>query len=170
MSENAGFISGAAAFFERANRAVLAVERILGGVLMGFVLIVVCVNILSRYVMVRPISWGEELASFSFVWTALLSSAYALGREAHVRISVITSRFSPRFQTWLHVFNCLVAIAAFGVFLPYSITVMKFLTPSPAMRIPEQYFYIIVPIVFVLFIFHLTASLFRNLAVLKKGA
>lgn len=169
MSENAGFVLGASAFLERANRSVLAVERFLGGILMGFVLLVVFVNIMSRYVMTRPIPWGEELASFSFVWTALLSSAYALGREAHVRISVITGRFPSRFQTWLHIFNCVAAIGVFGIFLPYSITVMKFLTPSPAMRIPEQYFYIIVPIVFVLFIFHLLVTLFRNLAVLKKG-
>ena len=50
-----------------------------------------------------------------------------------------------------------------------SILVMRLLVPSPAMRIPEQYIYCIVPVVFILFIFHMVVSLFRTLVNLQKG-
>lgn len=169
MSEKSAFVSGAAVILERINRVVLTVEKLLGGALMGFMLVVVVINILSRYVMAKPVTWGEELASFTFVWTALLSSAYALGREAHIRVTVITGYFSKRVQTVLEIVNYLVTIACVGIFLPYSIDALYYLTPSPAMRIPEQYFYCIVPIVFALFLFHQVVTLFRNLDNLKKG-
>lgn len=169
MSESQSFIIRASGFLERVNRSVLAVERVAGGLLMGFMLLIVTINILSRYVMTNPVFWGEELASFTFAWMALVASAYALGREMHIRITMLVDYMPRKVKMMAEVFNYVIGIATFCIFLPYSILVMRHLVPSPAMRIPEQYIYCIVPIVFSLFIFHMVVSLFRTLVNLKKG-
>ncbi len=169
MSESQGFVASASGFLDRMNRSVLAAERVAGGLLMGFMVLVVVINILSRYVMADPVFWGEELAAFSFAWMALVSSAYALGREVHIRVTILVDYMPKRAKLVVETVNCLIGIAAFGTFLPYSILVMRLLVPSPAMRIPEQYIYCIVPVVFILFIFHMLVSLFRTLVNLQKG-
>ena len=169
MTEDFSECSGVSGFLHRLNRRVLTAEKIFGGFLMGLMLAVILINIASRYVLAAPVFWGEELATFTFAWIALLSSAFAIGRNMHVRITMITDCFPKTVQKLVEIANCLIAIAAIAVFLPPSIEVLGMLVPSPAMRVPEEYVYCIVPITFSLFIFHLAVALARSVSELVKG-
>ena len=43
-------------------------------------------QVFTRFIMGDPSSWTEELATFLLIWVALLGSAVALGRGAHLGI------------------------------------------------------------------------------------
>jgi tripartite ATP-independent transporter DctM subunit len=73
--------------------------------------IILFVGIVARGVFHRPIIWSDELASILFLWLAMLGSAIAVQRSAHMRLTFFTSYLSPRGEAWA------AALAAGGVAL-----------------------------------------------------
>ena len=53
-------------------------------------------GVVVRYAFDKPIIWGHETSVFIFGTIGFLAGAYALQREAHVRMDIIYNRFSPR--------------------------------------------------------------------------
>ena len=62
--------------------------------------IILFVGIVARGVFHRPIIWTDELASILFLWLAMLGSAIAVQRSAHMRLTFFTSYLSPRGEAW----------------------------------------------------------------------
>ncbi|MBR0690591.1 TRAP transporter large permease subunit [Bradyrhizobium manausense] len=62
--------------------------------------IILFVGIVARGVFHRPIIWSDELASILFLWLAMLGSAIAVQRSAHMRLTFFTSYLSPRVEVW----------------------------------------------------------------------
>ncbi len=62
--------------------------------------IILFVGIVARGVFHRPIIWSDELASILFLWLAMLGSAIAVQRSAHMRLTFFTSYLSPRAEAW----------------------------------------------------------------------
>ena len=51
-------------------------------------------GIFARYVLHRPITWSDELASTLFLWLAMLGAAIALRRNEHMRMTALVARAS----------------------------------------------------------------------------
>ncbi|MPW22543.1 TRAP transporter large permease subunit [Paraburkholderia sp. CNPSo 3157] len=49
-------------------------------------------GVCARYVLHRPLVWGDELASILFLWLAMTGAATALHRGAHMRMTAIVNR------------------------------------------------------------------------------
>src|SRR6195952_990643 len=62
--------------------------------------IILFVGIFARGVFHRPIIWSDELASILFLWLAMLGSAIAVQRSAHMRLTFFVSSLSPRAEAW----------------------------------------------------------------------
>ncbi len=60
--------------------------------------IILFIGIVARGVFHRPIIWSDELASTLFLWLAMLGSAIAVQRSAHMRLTFFTSHLSPRME------------------------------------------------------------------------
>lgn len=75
--------------------------------------IILFVGIVARGVFHRPIIWSDELASILFLWLAMLGSAIAVQRSAHMRLTFFTSYLSPRAET----FASTLAAGAMALFL-----------------------------------------------------
>jgi tripartite ATP-independent transporter DctM subunit len=61
----------------------------------------------------QPIVWSDELASVLFLWLAMLGSAIAVHRSAHMRLTFFIASLSPRAQKWAET----LALGAVGLFL-----------------------------------------------------
>ena len=70
-------------------------------------------GIVARYVLHQPLVWSDELSSILFLWLAMLGTAVALRRGAHMRMTAFVSGASPGTQAILD----LVAVAASAAFL-----------------------------------------------------
>ena len=81
-----------------------------------FLTIYVCfmLQIVSRYFF-TPLTWPEELALLSFLWTALLGATYAKRDENLVSFTLVYDRLSPRGQTIVRVIGSGLLIAAFVI-------------------------------------------------------
>lgn len=54
---------------------------------------VLTAQILSRYVMVYPLPWTEELARFLFLWIVFLGAAYIFRSDGHISINFLVNNF-----------------------------------------------------------------------------
>jgi TRAP-type mannitol/chloroaromatic compound transport system permease small subunit len=78
------------------------------GEIFSFLLVVatlqVCYELVLRYVFNAPTVWGLELTLYLCSTTYIMAGAYAGRFDAHIKIDVFYSRWSPRTQALLDLF------------------------------------------------------------------
>jgi len=77
-------------------------------VLLAFVMIIVCAEIVFRYFLGSPIIWVVEISEVTLLYITFLGAAWLLRREGHVKIELLLSRLTPRTESW---FNFAISIA-----------------------------------------------------------
>ena len=92
------------------SRAIDALNETVGRVVLWLVLIMVLVssgNAVSRYLLNMSSNAFLELQWYLFAAVFLFCSGYALKHNEHIRIDVISGRFSPRTRAWIDLFGTL---------------------------------------------------------------
>jgi TRAP-type mannitol/chloroaromatic compound transport system permease small subunit len=90
------------------SRAIDALNERVGRVVLWLVLIMVLVsagNAVSRYLLNLSSNAFLELQWYLFAAVFLFCAGYALKHNEHIRIDVVTGRFSPRTKAWIDVFG-----------------------------------------------------------------
>lgn len=67
-------------------------EEIIASALFVVTLLLVIVNVLTRYVFRTGIPWAEEMATSCFVWTAFIGAAACYKRRAHVGVDILVNK------------------------------------------------------------------------------
>ena len=80
------------AIFER----VLNVLSVAAGVLVAFLMIVVCGDVFMRYFLNRPIFWTIEVTQYAMVFILFLGAAWLLREEGHVVMDVLVNRLGQK--------------------------------------------------------------------------
>ena len=74
------------------------IEEIVASLLFIVTLVLVIINVLTRYVFRTGIPWAEEMATSCFVWTAFIGSAACYKMRAHVGVDILVNRLPLRAQ------------------------------------------------------------------------
>ena len=99
-------------WFERALEAVAAL-------LVALEMVLLLATVFARYVLNRPITWADELASILFLWLATLGAVIALRRGEHLRLTFIAMRLPGRWRDRLEAFTLtLTTLFAAAIVLP----------------------------------------------------
>jgi TRAP-type C4-dicarboxylate transport system permease small subunit len=53
-------------------------------------------QVFTRFIIKKPSSWTEELATFLMIWVGLLGASVALNRGAHLGVDYVTVKLAPR--------------------------------------------------------------------------
>lgn len=85
------------AFSWQLDRLVVAVGRLASWLWIG-VLVVVLINVISRYAFSQGSIALEELSWHLFGTATMLTLGYAVVRDDHVRVDVLKEKFSPKAQ------------------------------------------------------------------------
>ncbi len=83
---------------ERVDRLL---ERVLA-TLMALMVINVCWQVVTRFILRQPSSFTEEAARFLLIWVGLLGASYALGQRMHLAIDVL-ARWKPSWRPGLRI-------------------------------------------------------------------
>jgi TRAP-type mannitol/chloroaromatic compound transport system permease small subunit len=105
------------------SRGIDALNEKVGRSVMWLVLACVLVsslNAMSRYSLNISSNAWLELQWYLFSMVFLLCSGYTLLHNEHIRIDVISSRFSRRTQTWIDVFGTVVFLLPVAVYMMWS--------------------------------------------------
>jgi len=112
------------------------------------------IQIISREVFEYSIPWGEELATYLFVWFAYFGASHAAKMAAHNRVTFQFKAF-PKVVATISEFIADVIWLAFNlyfVYLSYDFVFnkMNLFWKSQTMGLPMKYFYLVLPIAFTL--------------------
>jgi len=128
------------------------IEEYIPQILFLFILLLMAVQVFTRYILNFTLPWNIELCRYSFVWLTFTGAAYVRKENAHIKIEVLFNylykKCAPRIQKiiWLSkellTIVYLIVLIIFGVILAYNSR--RFL--SQAMQISQFYLYISVSI------------------------
>ncbi|HSH49579.1 MAG TPA: TRAP transporter small permease [Halomonas sp.] len=120
--------------------------------LVSFVIILFA-QIILRNFFSYSIPWGDELATYAFVWFAYLGAVYAAKMSAHNRVT-FQFKFLPRsVERFCGLLTDIIWLIFNGVFIYMSydfvFNKMNVFWKSQTMGVPMKYFYLILPIAFI---------------------
>lgn len=93
------------------NRA-LDFLSIVSGILLVFATLSVCLGIVSRYFLTRPIAWVTEICQYIILYIAFLVSAWVLRDEGHVKMDLILNRLPHKVQSGLNIVTSIICMTA----------------------------------------------------------
>ncbi|WP_434310871.1 TRAP transporter small permease [Hominifimenecus sp. rT4P-3] len=130
-------------------------ENLEGTLLMVFLAAFSCVmmlQVIMRYLFSSALPWAEEVCRYLFVYSAFLSVPYTVKKGLGIRVDVIYRLFPKALQKLLNYFYEILQMLFYGYLGYSSLEVIRNVTESgaltPALRIPMQYVYLIIPIGF----------------------
>lgn len=136
-------------------------------VLLVIFVVLLFIQILLREFFQYSLPWGEELATYLFVWFVFFGASYAAQKSAHNRVTFQFRYFPPKFRTFMEAFADLIWVAfnLYFVYLSYDFVFHKMNTfwKSQTMGIPMKYFYLILPIAFTLMSFRILQNNYNKL-------
>jgi TRAP-type C4-dicarboxylate transport system permease small subunit len=160
---------------------LLAARRLLTQALEGVIILAMAVltldvlwGVVSRYVLVSPSRWTEELATALLVWVSLLGAAAAFGEKAHLGVDALVQKLHPDVQALLDVIVNLVTIAFAGAVMVFGgyVLVTKTLASgqvTPALGMKAGWIYCAVPLSGLFIILFALENIAERLAGTKAG-
>ncbi|MEF2072614.1 TRAP transporter small permease [Consotaella aegiceratis] len=151
------------------GRVIRLVDRTLETALVllfsGLVVVVV-IQVGSRYIFNNPTTWTEETARFLFIWLGLIGAAYASGGMRHLSIDLLPVLLSGIARRALLMALELMVIAFAGgvmVYGGYSLAARTLQTGqvTPALNLPMGWIYFAVPISGAFIVFYALIHLIR---------
>ena len=117
-------------------------------------LLVIMLQIFGRTFMSTPPSWTEEMSRFFFLWYSFLACAVTLRAKQHLGLDYFYRKFNPGFR---HILDYVIQILVlgFGAYIAfYGVQLLSIVAKrkAPISGWSMTYFYLILPIMGVLFI------------------
>ncbi|KAA3622541.1 MAG: TRAP transporter small permease [Proteobacteria bacterium] len=148
-------------------------ERWLLLVFYAFVVTVIFVEVVRRFVFQYSSIWGEETARYAFIYLVWIGAAAAVKDRAHIRIDIIFKFLPPKGVAILYLLGDVVtlvfAIAALYWSFESVLTSIRFGAATHGLRINQAWFSFAVPFGFSLMLIRLTQSIRRDLSDLRSG-
>ncbi|MBK4215146.1 TRAP transporter large permease subunit [Paracoccus caeni] len=115
--------------------------EIAAATLLMVMIIVVLANVFFRYVLAKPLIWGDEVASISFIWMAMLGAALAVDRHEHMKLTVflplLPERVAKVAEIAGQVLVCLLLLRLLPVAVEYAYE--ESFVVSPALQLPMSW-------------------------------
>lgn len=148
-------------------------ERWLLLVFYAFVVSVIFVEVVRRFVFQYSSIWGEETARYAFIYLVWIGAAAAVKDRAHIRIDIIFKFLPSRGVAFLYllgdVVTLLFACAALYWSLESVATSLRFGAATHGLRINQAWFAFAVPFGFSLILIRLVQSIRRDVSDIRAG-
>lgn len=109
---------------EKFKKFYTAMEDWVSGLLLTGGLAIIFYSVFMRYVMNKPQTWTDEVATYMVVWGALIGTAVALRNDHHIKVDLLYNFLPPKAQRWVSIFANMVGLA-FCVFFTYAAVLLE---------------------------------------------
>ena len=106
-------------------KALNKTEEIVIVVMFAIMVAVIFSQVIMRYVFNNSLYWSEELGKFMFIWISWLGISIGEKRGEHIKITMLTDRFSPKGQHILNIISELVVIGILLVTIYYGVYLVQ---------------------------------------------
>ncbi len=112
-------------------------ENTLLGILISVMVIVIFLQVISRFIFNNPLSWSEELARYLFIWIIFIGASVAVRERAHFGIDFFVELLPDKFKK---IIDFLISISMIGfaaIMIIYGIETVKWthMQISPSLHI-----------------------------------
>jgi TRAP-type transport system small permease protein len=141
--------------------SILAVVRVVIGVLLILSMLLICANAFGRYVLFKPIIWAEEVLGYALVWTVYLGAVLVTWDQNHLKMDLLSKMLTGWPRRVCDVAAIVLFVAAGALIIYQSVTsIASFTHTSLVAGIPMSWLHMIVPASFVLMILCVLARAF----------
>lgn len=148
-------------------------ERWLLLVLYSFIVGVIFIEVMRRFVLLYSSVWGEETARYTFIYLVWIGAASAVRERAHIRIDIITHYLPPRGVALVYLFGDLATLVLACLALYWSIepvvTSLTYDSVTHGLRISQAWFLAAVPFGFSVVLLRLLQSIRRDIGDIRAG-
>lgn len=105
-------------FLVRFMRKIVSIIEAITNVVSGhlpawtvfLLMVMVLVEVITRYVMQAPLSIADELGGFMLVGITFVGLAYTWKERGHVSVEIVTNILPPKVKQWLRFFTLILAL------------------------------------------------------------
>lgn len=148
-------------------------ERYLMLVFYCFIVFVIVVEVIRRFVLDFSSLWGEEAARFAFIYLGWVGASYAVKQRAHIRFDIVLHLLPRRFHGYMYLFGELCTLVFAGFALYWSLhtinTMLEFNALAPALRVSQAWFEAAVPLGFAMMVVRVLQSAWRDIQDIRAG-
>lgn len=134
----------------------------------------VSIDLLARFFMGQATDWAFDINYMIYGTQFMLAGAYTMKHDAHVRVDVLLSKFSPRSQALLEIIFYVCIMLPSCAFLLHATwkdfvqaCLSKEVSIVSSWHPPVYHYKGIMPLTFALLILQSIVQLIRNLAIIK---
>jgi TRAP-type C4-dicarboxylate transport system permease small subunit len=80
-------------------------------VLMAFIMLSVCSEVVMRYFFESPMLWVIEVTEYSLLWLTFLAATWVLRKEGHVVMDLLINRLNPGTRTMVNIITSVAGAA-----------------------------------------------------------
>ncbi|AMJ61527.1 TRAP transporter small permease [Bosea sp. PAMC 26642] len=123
-------------------------ETEIAGLLMMAILVVLCLQIVTRYVFNSPLAWTEEVARHLFIWLVFFGASGAIANRSHVVVDVLLNALPRRARIAAAVGSHLLVLFFLGnLFYWGALSVQRMWDiPTATLELPQGLVYAVFPI------------------------
>ncbi|MBM7649694.1 TRAP-type C4-dicarboxylate transport system permease small subunit [Bacillus ectoiniformans] len=136
--------------------------------LFSLMVLLVSLQVFSRFIFNLPLEWSEELARFVFIWLVYISISLAAKHNQHLKMEMGQKILSKKLGNKIFYFSdlCWLAFNIYMIFYGASMAreMMGSIQTSAVTRINMGYIYTIIPIGFMLMSIRIIQNMLRRAA------
>lgn len=146
------------------SRFVSWITEFPAAILLVIEVVLLLANVIFRYLLHAPLSWGDELASVFFIWLAMLGAVIAVRRGEHMRLTTFVSHMSERRRQFLDTFGIVVVLTFVVLLVPpaWEYVEEEWVISMPVLEIAHSYRVAAIAVGLLLMILELIAQLLLN--------
>ena len=129
-------------------RGLLYLEWTIAGGTLVILTVSVFLQVLTRYVLHISLSWPEELARFSCIWSVLMGASIAMERGKLHDVDIVFNHFPERIKPYAALGVNLLIFVLLSVLIIYGaeLTALVHTQISPTLEIRMSYVYSAIPV------------------------
>lgn len=150
------------------KRSVAMLEDWIPALLMAVMCVLLCSEVVARYVLNHSIAWSSEIALICFVWLVYIGAVAVMRRRRHISVDALRDRLGPRGRAVLDaVTSTIVAITlSLTCWQAWHLAAYTRFTPMPATDLSRR----VLAIPLLISCIGMLAHVIVQLAVALKGA
>lgn len=148
-------------FLVKANKGLLATEKISIGVILGMMALLLTLGVAFRYILGAPFVWSESVSKLLIVWLTFIGASVSFAEKKHITVGSVVSAMPECIKKIIYalVFFSSIIILSSMAYLGYEYCQTVVSSTSPILGISLAWFAYAMPVLFLCSIFHLLANL-----------
>ncbi len=148
-------------------------EEILIVTALLIMVVVMGLQVFSRYILSSSLSWSEELTRYLFIWIGFMSISFCIKCDISIKIDQLLHHLSKSWCSIIKICVYIVEIILFIYLLPFAVSYLRQAVSSgqisPAMGIKMYYLQIAPAVAFSLSIIRIIEKLIKEICSMKIG-